>query len=252
MKAMIAAAMGGAMLFATGANAAEIKVFCTAGMKSIILGLQPAFERASGHKLNISFASTGETRSRIQKGESADVVLMAAFVIDDLVKEGKLAAASRTDIARSGVGVAIRAGVPKPAISTPEKFKEALLAAKSIVYTDPASGGASGIHFAKIVGDMGIADAIKAKSKLNVGSYNAEFVATGEADLAIQQIAEILPVKGAELLGPLPGHLQKVTVFVAASSPDAPQPEAAKALIGYLTSPAAAPVIKAKGMDPAG
>ena len=154
------------------------------------------------------------------------------------------------DVARSGIGVAIRSGAPKPDIGTVEAFTRTLLAARSVVYTDPASGGASGVHFARLLDRLGIADAMRQRSILNVGSYNSDLVVSGKADLAIQQIAEILPVPGVELLGALPAELQLISTFVAAIGGNAPHRAAAQDLVAFLKSESAGSVIQRHGMNP--
>jgi len=229
----------------------DVKVMSSGGLKAVITALADAFARASGRKLAPVFAAPAVIKGRIESGETVDVAVMTAPLIDALVSQGKLGADTSVELARSGLGIAVRKGAPKPDIGTVEAFRRALLAAKSIVATDPAAGAASGIHFAKLIERLGIADAVMAKTRLNSGSYNAEFVARGEAELAIQQISEILPVKGAELVGPLPADVQATTVFKAAIGANAPQPAAARELIAFLKSPAAAHVITASGMEPA-
>jgi molybdate transport system substrate-binding protein len=189
-------------------------------------------------------------KSRIESGEAVDVAVMAAALIDYLVRQGRLRGDSRVTLARSGMGVAVRAGAAKPDIGSVAAFRRALLAAKSIVFTDPAAGGASGIHFRNVIERLGVTEDVMAKARLNSGSYNAEFVARGEAELAIQQISEILPVKGAELVGPLPNEVQLVTVFAAAIGTHAEAPGAAEELIAFLASPDAARIIAASGMEP--
>jgi molybdate transport system substrate-binding protein len=229
----------------------DVKIMSSGGLKAVITALADAFARASGHRLAPVFGPPAAIKSRIEDGETVDVAVMTAPLIDALVAQGKLAAATSVELARSGLGVAVRAGAPKPDIGTVEAFRRTLLAAQSIVATDPAAGAASGIHFAKVIEQLGIANEVMAKTRLNSGSYNAEFVARGEAELAIQQISEILPVKGAELVGPLPPGVQATTVFKAAVGSNAPEPAAAKELIAFLRSPAAAQVITASGMEPA-
>ena len=228
----------------------EIKVMSSGGLKAVISGLAGAFERASGQKLAPVFAPPTAVKTRIEDGEAVDVAVMSAALIDDLVRQRKLVGDSRVTLARSGMGVAVRKGAPKPDISTTEAFRRTLLAAKSLVATDPGGGGASGIHFQKVIAQLGIADEVMAKTRLNSGSYNAEFVARGEAELAIQQISEIVPVTGAALVGPLPDAVQLTTIFAAAVGTNAPAPAAAQELIRFLASPAAADVIKATGMEP--
>lgn len=184
-----------------------------------------------------------------------DVAISSEANIGGLVQQGKIAPDSKLAIASVGVGVAVRAGSAKPDIASAETLKRALLAARSIVYTDPAFGGASGIHFEKVLDRLGIAKEIKAKSILNARAAttpSAEIVARGEAELGIQLISEIVSVPGAELLGPLPPELQTMTVISTGIVMTASEPDAARVLFKFLTSPAAAAVIKAAGMEPAG
>jgi molybdate transport system substrate-binding protein len=226
-----------------------IKIMSSGGLKGVIAELAQAFERHSGDRLETVFNPPNAVKTRIEGGEVVDVVVLSAVLIDELTAKGKVAAASRTEVARSGLGVAVRKGAPKPDISTADAFRRALLDAKSIVCSDPAGGAASGIHFQKVITDLGIAKEVMAKARLNSGSYNAEIVARGEAELAIQQISEIVPVKGAELVGPLPPGVQVTTRFVAAIGANSQGPAAAKALIDFLGSADAVRVIKANGMD---
>jgi molybdate transport system substrate-binding protein len=228
----------------------EIKLMSSGGLKGVISELAGAFERASGHELLAVFAPPTAVKTRIEGGEALDVAVMSETLIDDLVRQGRLRGDGRVTLARSGMGVAVRKGAPKPDIGSVDAFRRTLLAAKSLVFTDPAAGGASGIHFQKVIEQLGIAKEVMAKARLNSGSFNAEFVARGEAELAIQQISEIVPVKGAELAGPLPDGVQLTTVFAAALSPNAPEPAAAQELIRFLASPAAADVIRQNGMEP--
>jgi molybdate transport system substrate-binding protein len=226
-----------------------VKVMSSGGLKAVITGIADAFARASGRKLTPVFGPPATIKGRIEDGEVVDVAVLAAPLIDTLVSQGKLAGA--TELARSGLGIAVRAGAPKPDISTVAAFTRTLLAAKSIVAGDPAAGGASAIHFQSVIERLKIAEELRPKLKLNSGSYNAEFVARGEAELAIQQISEILPVKGAELVGPLPPGVQVTTVFKAAIGANAGEPAAARELIAFLKSREGAHVIAATGMEPA-
>lgn len=230
---------------------AAITAFCTFGLRSIVLELAEPFQAATGHTIDLQLDSTPGVKARIRAGEPADLVLVARSIAEDLAGEGHLSRASIYDVTHSGIGVAIRQGAPRPDIGTTEAFKQMLLASRCVVYTDPASGGASGVHFATVIDRLGIADAMRSRTRLNVGTYNAELVARGEADIAIQQIAEILPVAGVELLGPLPADLQLSTVFVAAIGNTARHPAAAHALVELFRSRAAAPVIERHGMTPA-
>ena len=242
-----------AIALLNAADAAEIKLMSSGAMRVALVDLIPAFERATKHKVVATYGSPGAIRDRIFAGEAMDVLVFPGPGIDALAKQGKIVADSRVDLARSGMGVAVRAGAPRPDISTPEALRRTLLAAKSIVYTDPALGSPSGVHFAKVLERLGIAEEMKAKSRLHDGtSFNAELVARGEIELGVQQISEIVPVKGAELAGPLPADLQLTSVFAIGIGTAAKERAAARELIKFLMSPAAAAAIKATGMEPAG
>ncbi len=240
--------VAGAMLIgATTAHAAEIKVIAAAAVKEVVFELIPAFEKASGHKVITIWAGTEAITKRISGGEVVDIVLIAAPNIDKLIAEGKLVAGSRADVAKSGIGVAVRAGLPKPDISSGEAVKNAVLAAKSVAY----SSGPSGFYLADLFKKMGIAGQIKDKLKQTPsGVQVGEVVARGEADLGFQQVSELLHLKGIHYLGPLPADIQHTTVFSAALHTAAPAPDAAKALAKFLTAPEAAPVIRRSGMEP--
>jgi len=237
------------------AEAAELKVLSAFGMQSVLEDLGPKFERATGHKLALAFATGGATVKRVQDGEAADVVITTQPGINSIVKDGKAVAGNVTVLARAGIFVAVRQGVPKPDISSPDALKRTLLAAKSISYVDPASGGASGIHFAKVLDRLGIASEMKPKTVFpkpprkpaEVGAV----VANGEAEIGVHIVQELTPVAGIELVGPLPGDLQEIVVFSAAIMTGAKDAVAAKALVDSLRTPEAGAVIKAKGMEPA-
>jgi molybdate transport system substrate-binding protein len=251
----IVGAIGFAIALAapTVSNAAEIKVLTSRAMNHVLTELADAFQRTSEHRIAIILAPPAEIRRRIVNGAAVDVAMSSSAVIGDLIQQGKIAPDSKLTLARVGIGVAVRAGSAKPDIATVEALKRTLLAARSIVYTDPAVGGASGIHFEKILDRLGIAKEIKAKSILNAKAAttpNAEIVARGEAELGIQLISEIVSVPGAELLGPLPAELQAMTAISAGIVITATDPDAARVLFKFLTSPAAATVIKATGMEP--
>jgi molybdate transport system substrate-binding protein len=207
------------------------------------------------HKIVPILAPPAEIKRRIVNGEIVDLAMSGESIIGDLVQQGKIVPDSKLVLARVGIGVAVRAGSAKPDIASVEAFKRMLLAARSIVYTDPAVGGASGIHFEKVVDRLGIAKEIKAKSILNARAAttpNAEIVARGEADLGIQLISEIVSVPGAELVGPLPAELQATTVISTGIVTSASEPDAARVLLNFLTSPPAAAAITAAGMEPGG
>jgi len=236
------------------AEAAEIKVLSGFGMRAIMEDLGPKFERASGHKLAITFGNMGAVVKRVQGGETADVVIIPRQGIDSFVKDGKAIAGNVTVIARSGISVAVRKGAPKPDISSPEALKRTLLAAKSITYGDPAQGSANGRHFAKVLDRLGIANEMKSKTvfpQTRGGSVVGALVANGEAEIGVAQFQNLIFVAGIELVGPLPGDLQWTEVFAAAIMAGASDAEASKALVNFLRTPEAAVVIKAKGLEPA-
>jgi molybdate transport system substrate-binding protein len=238
----------------TGSTAAaEIKVYSTIGMRSVLEALQPKFEQASGHKLDITWGLAAGLTKRVADGETPDALVAIRGGIDGLVKSGRVAEPSAVTLALSGVGVSVRGGAPKPDISTPEKLKEALLAAKAIAYSDPTKGGASGVHFAKVTEQLGILEAVKAKSKYpDTAGLPGKLLLDGTADLAIAQVPELLEVKGTDYVGPLPGNLQNVTMFAAGVVTGAKQPDAAAAFLSFLRTPEAVATIKEKGMDPPG
>jgi len=235
------------------AETIEIKVLSAVAMKSALDDLATEFQRTTGNKLTLAYAPAGGIRDRIQGGESFDLAILPRPTMDRLAKEGKIATGTTTVLARSAVSVCVRAGAPKPDISSVEAFKRAMLASKSVAYSDPEKGGASGVHFARVLDQLGIAEQMKPKTKLT-GPDSAEFVARGEAELCVNQAIEIMRTVGVDLVGPLPADLQNTTdfVFTAGIGADSRLPGPAKALISYLRTPSAARVIKAKGMEPGG
>lgn len=251
VRHLIAGALLG-LLFATAtASAAEIKIYSTIGMGSVLKELQPKFEQASGHKLNITWGLAGPLAKRVADGESPDALVAIRGGIDALITSGRIVQPSAVTLALSGVGVSVRSGAPKPDISTPEKLKEALIAAKAIAYSDPAKGGASGVHFAKVAERLGIADMVKAKSKYpDAAGLPGTLLLDGSADLAIAQVPELIEVQGTDLVGPLPGDLQNITTFAGGVVSDAKEPDAAAAFLKFLQTPEAFAIIKAKGMEP--
>ena len=231
----------------TTAHATEIKVIASAAVKEVVLDLVPAFEKSSGHKVTVIWAGTEAITKRISDGEVVDIVFIAAPNIDKLIAEGRLVAGSRADVAKSGIGVAVRASLPKPDISSGEAVKKAVLAAKSVAY----SSGPSGFYLTDLFKKMGIADQIKDKVKQTPsGVQVGEFVARGEADLGFQQVSELLHLKGIHYLGPLPADIQHITVFSAGLHTAATAPDAARALLKFLTAPEASPIIRKAGMEP--
>ena len=234
---------------AAPARADELVVFSAGAVRAIVTELSEAFRQETGHAVALSFGTVGVTRGKITSGAPVDVVIMTDTAVDDVIREGGLVAGSRTDLARTGMGVGIRDGAPRPDISTPEAFKATLLAAKSLVYVDPAQGATSGIHFKSVLERLGIADAVRAKTQLVAGGYPAEKVASGEAELVVHQISEIVPVKGVVMIGPLPADLQKVTVYSAGLAARSAAPETARAFIAFLTRPAFKAKFAAAGLD---
>jgi molybdate transport system substrate-binding protein len=245
-----AAAVAGFGLPGTAARAAEIKVLTSVALTAALDELGPMFEKATGNKLTIGYGLAAELKKRVLDGETADVIMLTRPMMDDLAKQNKVAANSVVNVVGTPVSVAARAGAAKPDISSVEAFKRTLLAAKSIVYADPAKGGVSGVVFARALDRLGIADQMKAKTILVPGAQAPEVVAKGEAELGVAQASEIVPVAGAQLVGPLPGELASTTLWTSAIGAESKSPAAAKALIQFLTGPQAAPKFKAKGFEP--
>jgi len=243
----IFAVIMGLGLMLTQVQAAEIKLLASNALRSVLQEVAPQFEQASGHKLTITFGSTGNLTASIDKGTPFDVTIMGADGLDNLIKRGALAG-PRLDIARSGIGVAYRKGAPKPDISTAAALKTTLLAAKSVSFNPQ---GLSGMHMLSVIDKMGISAEVRAKLKVPAGSA-AEDVAKGVAEIGITQSSEILPhaAEGAELAGPLPPEVQLYSTFSIAVGVKAQQTDAAKALIDHLRAPALVPVLKAKGLEP--
>ena len=225
--------------------AREITVVSTAGPMPVMMGaLIPIFERASGNKVAIKFEGVPQIYSQLREGASIDLVIADDEVIGDLVKRGDIADGSKIMLSR--VGIAVRAGAPKPDIGTADALKAALIAAKSVAY----SQGASGRHFVSVISRLKLANTLGPKSIIVQGKPVGAAVAAGEAEIGVQEVAELLPVPGIDIVGPLPGDLQKIIVYVAGVPANARVPEAGKALVKFLTSEAAVTVLKQKGMDP--
>jgi len=253
IRLLVAAANIGFMFLLVGgiaAEAAEIKVLSAGAMRPVLEDLGPKFERATGHKLAITFGNLGAIVKRVQGGEAADVVIIPPQGIDGFVKDGKAAAGNVTALARTGFSVAVRKGAPKPDISSPEAFKRTLLAAKSITYADPAET-AAGVHIAKVLDRLGIANEMKPKTLIPKSGSVGGLVANGEAEIAVHHLIQLIPVVGIEIVGPLPGDLQSFDVFAAAIMAGARDASASKALVDFLRTPEAVTAIKAKGMEPA-
>jgi molybdate transport system substrate-binding protein len=238
----------GTLLIGGATSAAEINVIASTAMREVLEELIPLFERASGHKVTVSFQSGAVLPAKIKEGAQADLVVTTPETIDDLVKAAKVLANSRVDFVRSGAGVAVRAGAPKPEIGTPDAFRTALLAAKSVGY----SQGPSGVHFLAVLARLGIADQVKAKGVVPpLGQRVGALVARGEAEIGVQQITELLQIPGIEFVGPLPKELQANIVYSTATPATAKQRDAAAALVKFLSSAPALPIIKKVGLEPA-
>ncbi len=246
--AFLAGYLGAFALMASRAEAADLKVFSAAAVKLVVADLADAFRQETGHTVQFTFDTVGAVR-RKAAAEPADVLIVTDAALDELARQGIVVAGTRTDIARVGVGVAVRQGVPLPDISTPEALKQTLLSVKSLVYVDPARGATSGIHFAGVLARLGIADAVKDKTLLWPGGFAAEAVAKGQAELCVNQISEILPVPGVTLVGPLPKDLQKVTTYSAGLAARSAAPDAARALLAFLARPAFKAKFAAAGLD---
>lgn len=231
----------------------DVTVLATTAMKTSFDELAPQFERASGHRLALTFGPSLQLEKRLGEGEGADVAIVSAAGIDDLAARGKVARGSVTAIAGSVLGVAVPRGAPKPDLSSADAFKRALLAAKSVAVSKPVGGGQSGVHMAKVFERLGIAEQMAAKAKYGTGGPSGLvglIIERGEAEIGVQQIAELLAVPGVDFVGPLPAELQSVTPFVAAIPTAAQNADAGHELIAFLTTPDAKRIIKAKGLEP--
>jgi molybdate transport system substrate-binding protein len=251
VRALVLGILAATLLTAT-ASAAEVRVMISGGLTAAYKALVPEFERATGHKVLTAYGpSMGTTTNaipvRLERGEPADVLIMVGYALDDLAKQGKVIPDSRVELVKSPIGVAVKSGTPKPDISSADAVKRALLAAKTIAYSDSASGVyVSTEMFAK----LGIADAMKDKARKIPATPVGEIVAHGDAELGFQQISELKPVEGIDIVGPLPDELQKITVFSAGIASVSKEPDAGKALIKFLASPAAAATMVKSGLDP--
>jgi molybdate transport system substrate-binding protein len=232
-------------------SAAEVKVLTAGAFRQVVMALAPDFEKQTGNKVAVDNDTAGALQKRIEGGEAFDVAVITPAVVDDLTGKGKIAEGSRVNLATVGIGVVVKEGAPKPDVSTVEAFKNVLLAAKSVAYIDPASGGSSGIYIDKLLERLGIADQIRPKAKLKKGGHVADLIVSGEAELGLHQISEIVPVKGAALVGPLPKEIQSSTTYAAGLSASPQNKDAAQALIRMFSGPGAAAVFKSKGMEPA-
>lgn len=230
------------------AHADEVKVLTAGAMKQVILATAGDFQNNSKNSLSIDNDTVGALVKRIEGGAGFDIAVLTPTAIDQLAKAGKIGRGEA--LARVGIGVMVKAGAPAPDIATLQAFKRALIEAKSIAYIDPASGGSSGIYLARLFEQLGLAEALKPKTKLKQGGLVADLIVSGEAELGLQQMSEIVTASGVTVVGPLPAEVQNYTVYAAGIGTNAPSPAAAEALVAWLKRPAMAPILQAKGMLP--
>jgi molybdate transport system substrate-binding protein len=241
-----------ALLLAGPASAAEVKVMISGGLTAAYKALIPEYEHASGNTVVTAFGpSMGTTQNaipvRLERGEPVDVLILVGYALDDLIKKGKAVGDSKVDLVRSPIAIAVRAGAPKPDIGSVGALKRALLAAKSVAYSDSASG----VYVStELFSKLGIAEEMKGKAKMIPATPVGEIVAQGDAEIGFQQMSELMPVPGIDIVGPLPAEVQKITIFSAGVSATAKEPDAAKSLIKFLNSAQAAPVLVKSGLEP--
>jgi molybdate transport system substrate-binding protein len=244
--------VGTAVWLGGAAGAAEVRVMISGGLTAAYNALVPEFERVTGNKVITAYGpSMGTTTNaipmRLERGEPADVLILVGYALGDLIKQGKVVPDSRVDLVNSKIGIAVKSGALRPDISSADALKRALLAAKTVAYSDSASG----VYIStEMFGKLGIADEMKDKARKIPATPVGEIVARGDAEIGFQQIAELKPVAGIDIIGPLPDDLQKVTVFSAGIASVSKEPEAGKALIKFLASPAARAVIVNSGLEP--
>src|SRR3954467_6573631 len=248
-KIAAAAACLAALLAQGGAvYAADVAVIASTAMREVLDELVPMFERASGHKVTVTFLSGAVLPGKVKEGAQADLVVTTPETIEDLVKAGRVEAGTRVDFVRSGAGVAVRAGAAKPDIATPDAFKRALLAAKTVGY----SQGPSGVHFMTVLAKLGITEEVKAKGVVPpLGQRVGTLIAEGKAEIGVQQITELLLIPGIDYIGPLPKELQATIVYSTATPVNAKENAGAAALVSFIKSEAAVAPIKKLGLDPA-
>ena len=247
MKAKLIVAAGCGLLVSGAVQAAELKLLSSGAVKEAYAELIPQFAKASGHKVSITWAGTVDIKKKIAAGEVYDLVVVASPEMDSFLKDGKVAAGSKVDLVKSGVGVAVKAGAPKPDVSSGEALKTALMAAKSVGY----STGPSGVYLVGLFEKWGIANEIKAKAKITTpGVPVASLIRNGEAEIGFQQVSELIHEKGIDFLGALPNDVQKITTFSGGIHAGAKEKDAAKALQSFLAAPARADTLKQHGLSP--
>jgi molybdate transport system substrate-binding protein len=248
----LALGLTAALLLAGSAGAAEVRVMISGGLTAAYKALIPEYERATGNTVITAYGpSMGTTQNaipvRLQRGEPVDVLILVGYALGDLIKEGKAVADSRVDLVKSPIGIAVRAGAPKPDINSVEALTRTLKAAKSVAYSDSASG----VYVStELFSRLGVAEEMKGKAKMIPATPVGEIVAQGDAEIGFQQISELMPVKGIDIVGTLPAEVQKITVFSAGVSTTAKEPDAGRALIQFLASAQAAPILLKAGLEP--
>jgi molybdate transport system substrate-binding protein len=236
-----------ALFVSSIADAAEIKVLSTQATEQSYRELVPQFEKAAGHKVTTIFTGTLDADKRLAAGESYDLLIMSSPSIDEHIKDGKLVPGSRVDIAKSGVAVGVKAGAPKPDISTIEALKKTILAAKSIGY----STGPSGNIIVALLQRLGVLDQVKPKMKQTAtGVFVGSIIASGEVEIGFQQVSELSQFAGVDYVGPLPADIQQYTTFSSGILKGGKEPDAAKALVKFITAPEAAATFRRRGMEP--
>jgi molybdate transport system substrate-binding protein len=252
-RSIVAVAFTIAIIMPQIVEAADMRVISGGAFKQVLNALIVQYEKETNNKVDVTYRTVGQHLKLLGGGEEAfDVAVLTPEAINNLIKEGKVVPGSRVDLAKTGVGVVVKAGTPLPDISTVEAFKRTLLAAKSVAYIDPKAGGSSGIYVAKLLEQLGIAKEVNAKAVLVQGGEVATHVVDGEAEIGIHQISEILAVKGAVLVGPLPAAIQNYTVYSAGVSTGASDLAAARGLVKFLSGPHSISIVKSKGMERAG
>lgn len=244
----LAGCVGALTLLVDRVEATEIKVLSAGAVKAVVPELAEAFRLETGHTVILAFDTVGALRRRAGT-EPADLLILSDEAVDDLARQGIVVTGTRVDIARVGIGIGVRQGAPRPDVSTTAALKETLLSVKSLAYMDPAKGATSGIHFARVLERLGIADAVRDKTVLWPSGSSADAVVTGRAELCVQQMSEILPVAGVAVIGPLPKDLQKVTTYSAGLAARAEAPDAARAFLSFLVRPAFKAKFAAAGLD---
>ncbi|HEV2677913.1 MAG TPA: substrate-binding domain-containing protein [Aliidongia sp.] len=250
---LVAALVVAAATVAPPARGSEVRLLTTGAFKQVAVALIPQYEAASGNKVLVVSDTAGGIINKIEAGAPFDLVVLTTQAIGDLVTEGKLVSESATDLAKVGVGVAVKSGAPHPDVGSADAFKRMLLKAKSIAYIDPKAGGSSGIYMASLIERMGLTKKLRRRTLLVNGGLVADKVASGEAEIGLQQISELAAFKGVDMVGPLPKEIQNYTVYGAGIGVKAAEPEAAHALLAVLSGPDAAPILRDRGMErPAG